>query len=281
MPDEPISHFCFLPWVSDVWNFAIDVYGLSVITLVAPPEELWKQIMVLPLASSERKRLAADEADWNLVGGTGLLTRTRGGGSVRPKLGCEINVSSSDSSVGDISEEEDVTEDTIETVLEPQSEEVIAKKKPSNARVILEVSHLEEVFKDSTCPECNGKLELKLRTVCIASCIELNCLNKDCPCICNYSKPSTTKIHDNERYQYEKMTTYALNVLYVLGFMSVGDGHTEAGRMLGLLGLPNDTTMMNRSFGIIIKSRLFPFIQEICDDIICRELGRRSKTFND
>jgi hypothetical protein len=75
----------------------------------------------------------------------------------------------------------------------------------------------------------------------------------------------------NDDYKYEKMTDYALNVLYVLGFISVGDAHTEAGRLLGLLGLPNDTTMMNRSFGII-EERLGPFIQELCSEILSENM---------
>jgi hypothetical protein len=59
-------------------------------------------------------------------------------------------------------------------------------------------------------------------------------------------------MHDANKYNgYERMTEYSANVLYVLGLISVGDEATEAGRMLGLMGLPNDNTMMNRSFGII------------------------------
>jgi predicted RNA-binding Zn-ribbon protein involved in translation (DUF1610 family) len=134
-----------------------------------------------------------------------------------------------------------------------------SKKKPTNNRVILEVAMLEQAFQDFPCPDCGQYLELEISKLCIASSIELVCNNKDCSYVGNFKKPITTKIHANDDYKYEKMTDYALNVLYVLGFISVGDAHTEAGRLLGLLGLPNDTTMMNRSFGIT-EERLGPFI---------------------
>lgn len=58
-----------------------------------------------------------------------------------------------------------------------------------------------------------------------------------------------------------------MNALYVLGFVGNGDGCTEAARLLGLLGLPNDTTMQSRSFGII-EDRMSPFIQSVTRQIL-------------
>ena len=72
------------------------------------------------------------------------------------------------------------------------------------------------------------------------------------------------------------MTDYAINVLYVLGFISMGDAHTEAGRLLGLLGLPNDTTMMNRSFGMI-EERVSTYLQELSDEIIDENIYEEAK----
>jgi hypothetical protein len=60
-------------------------------------------------------------------------------------------------------------------------------------------------------------------------------------------KAAPTTLHAANNDNYERTTDYAVNVLYVLGFMSMGDAHTEAGRLLGLLGLPNDTTMERES----------------------------------
>jgi hypothetical protein len=72
---------------------------------------------------------------------------------------------------------------------------------------------------------------------------------------------------EKEDDNFERTTDYALNVLYVLGFISMGDGPTEAGRLLGLLGLPNDTTMESRSFGIV-EERIGPILREMCREII-------------
>jgi hypothetical protein len=113
--------------------------------------------------------------------------------------------------------------------------------------------------------------------VCIASNIELVCHNKNCSYICDFARPSPTTLHIGEQVKnYERMTNYAVNILYVLGFISVGDGHTEAGRLLGLLGLPNNTTMMNRSFGII-EDRVGPYIRKLCDEIIRDNLEEEAR----
>ena len=40
-----------------------------------------------------------------------------------------------------------------------------------------------------------------------------------------------------------RITDFAVNVLCVLGFLSSGDGGTEAARLLGMLGIANDATM--------------------------------------
>ena len=51
----------------------------------------------------------------------------------------------------------------------------------------------------------------------------------------------------------------------------MGDVHSEAGRLLGFLGLPNDTTMMNQLFGMI-EERIGPFIQGLCEEIILENM---------
>jgi hypothetical protein len=50
----------------------------------------------------------------------------------------------------------------------------------------------------------------------------------------------------------------------LLVFVASRDGPTEAGRILGLLGLPNDTTMATRSFGVI-EDRVITKIQELME----------------
>ncbi|MGL5934520.1 MAG: hypothetical protein ACRCZI_02740, partial [Cetobacterium sp.] len=170
-----------------------------------------------------------------------------------------------------VSSEDVVVEDD-----ESTDDEAVWPKKPKNARVLLEVGMLEEAFSEYPCPKCSEFLELKIKTVCIASSIDLVCNNEACSYVCEFKKPTTTKIHEADKGKYERITDYALNVLFVLGMVSVGDAHTEAGRMLGLLGLPNDTTMTSRSF-CIIEDRVGPFIRQLCDEIILENIDEEAR----
>jgi hypothetical protein len=134
--------------------------------------------------------------------------------------------------------------------------------------VILEVSHVQHVFERfSRCPECGEGLKVEMRTVCITSMLSVTCTNEDCEFIGYSGDEECAKTTMHEGDKYERMTDYALNVLYVLGFVSIGDGHTEAGRILGLCGLPNDTTMNSRSFHMI-EERIGPYIRELGEEII-------------
>jgi len=72
---------------------------------------------------------------------------------------------------------------------------------------------------------------------------------------------------------FERNTDYALNVLYILSFMASGDGGAEAQRLLGLLGLPNVTTMYKRSFGII-QQRIAPVVAELTNAVLTDNLNR-------
>ena len=55
-------------------------------------------------------------------------------------------------------------------------------------------------------------------------------------------------------------------MLYVLGC-----AHSEAGRLLGLLRLPNDTTMMIQSLGRM-EERIGSFIRELGEEIILEKM---------
>jgi hypothetical protein len=79
--------------------------------------------------------------------------------------------------------------------------------------------------------------------------------------------PASAKVGITANDGHERSTNYAVNVLYVLGFLSCGDGCTEAARLLGLLGLPNDTTMQSRSFGIV-EERISSIIQLVTTRIL-------------
>jgi hypothetical protein len=229
------------------------------------------------------KKLQVRE-DWKLAGSSGpaVLTRTRGGGNGRPDIGGRIQrLLSFQEEAIDVDEE---VESSAMASLDPQEDEDLLVEedsdvdddededgKPSSSRVILEVKALRNLLrKHCVCPECGGPLESSLDTTCLATSVSLECPNSDCGYLFLGDGPAGTKIkHQDKR---ERMSDYALNLLYVLGFVSCGDGGAEAGRLLGLLGLPNDTTMERRSFGIIEES-MSPFIKELTDTILLDNLA--------
>lgn len=74
-----------------------------------------------------------------------------------------------------------------------------------------------------------------------------------------------------EEDNYDRMTDCAVNALYVLGFLSCGDGGKEAGRILGLLDLPNSTTMESKTF-TIVEERVGPLVRQLGDEILLENL---------
>jgi hypothetical protein len=225
----------------------------------------------------EAYRLSSKEGDWQLPGAAcpPPLSRTRFAGHGRPNLSRnmieEEEQESSDaswshhSSSDDEEEEEDFSAD--------ESENKSAK--PESTRVILEVDALMATLGDNCrCMECQSKVQVELKTTCLATCIELTCTNPDCGYI-YYSLPPAKVKSDNEDKR-ERTTDYAVNILYVLGFLCCGDGCTEAARILGLMGLPNDTTMEGRSFGII-EDKIGPSIRTLSQQILLENLVEEVK----
>jgi hypothetical protein len=85
------------------------------------------------------------------------------------------------------------------------------------------------------------------------------------------------KVGDQDAPSRERSTDSAVNILYVLGFISVGDGCTEAARVLGLMGLPNDTTMESRSF-TYIEEHISSYIHKLTDEILHENLVEEVKS---
>jgi hypothetical protein len=108
---------------------------------------------------------------------------------------------------------------------------------------------------------------LRFRASALQAVSFVSCENDQCEFVGYTGDGPCAKTTMHEGDNYENMTDYTLNVLYVIGFVSMGDGHTEAGRILGLCGLPNDTTMNTRSFHII-EDRIGPYLQELSEEII-------------
>ena len=150
-------------------------------------------------------------------------------------------------------------------------------RKPAAARVILEVDVAKDAFQQlSTCQKCSSGLEVSFKTLTLATHLELSCKSRGCDFVYSTKKPACARIDDWPNMRHERNTDYAVNALCVLSFVSVGDGSTEAARLLGVLGLPNDTTMEGRSFDTIEK-RIAPAMHRVTDDILRSNLEEEVK----
>jgi hypothetical protein len=144
----------------------------------------------------------------------------------------------------------EVIEEEEETIANPEPTDT-PKKKPSNSRVFLEIDQIDKIIGQLACRECGEPVKATVKSICIASSICIECTNESCDFLYHPQAPAATTILLARGDNFERSTDYAINVLYVLGFMAMGDRCTEASRLLGILGLPNDTTMKGRSFSII------------------------------
>jgi hypothetical protein len=241
---------------------------------------------------AERSKLGSKDSDWkNLAGLSPSLktTRTRNGGNGRPDLKKRMRLinllqdsSSSSSSSASVSSgsgsESDWNacsdEDSYCSSDEAADEIQLVKEttKPPATRVILEVDALTKAFEaNAICQECAGSVSLDVNTMCLASSLVVTCDNVNCGYVFHGEQPAPTKVHEETLDKRERSTDYAVNVLYVTAFLSMGDGCSEAARLLELLGLPNDTTMESRSF-TIIEDRIGPIIRTLTRDILTENL---------
>ena len=220
-----------------------------------------------PSTDKEIDKLSFKEGDWNLAGSAITETRTRFAGQRVPSQRPLDEPSSSDES-----EYEYYTSDE-STV----SVEIENKVKPAASRYLMEVDSLKKILEDfSRCTVCGSAVNVSFQTICLATNIKLTCQKSDCPFVYHSPGPSETAIHQHDDDNYERSTDYAVNVLYVLGFLSCGDGGVEAARLLGLLGLPNDTTMETRSFKII-EDRIGIYIRGLADEILLENIEEEAR----
>jgi hypothetical protein len=246
----------------------------------------------------ERAKLAASlEGNWNLSGISQssrspniTRTRTRKGGHGRPNLvkkevnemsscssgaGSAPSLSSSDSNWSyHESDDTDCNNGSDE-------EEEDDPKKPPTTRVIVKVEGLKSTLEmNSFCMQCDRRVSAILRTTCLATTrIMLKCKDRTCGFIYYSTPPSEIDIKDDMADHRERSSDYAVNILYVLGFISCGHGGTEAARILGLLGLPNDTTMQSRSFNII-EDHVSNKVQELTTDLLKENLIEEVRRFS-
>jgi hypothetical protein len=138
-------------------------------------------------------------------------------------------------------------------------------------RVLLEVKAIvDTVAMHSRCKECGGPIDVSMKTVCLATKLIITCKDQKCGYIHHSESPAEADLGEKIDNR-ERTTDYAVNVLYVLGFITCGDGGAEAARMLGLIGLPNETTMETRSFQIV-EERISPMILKLHQEILLENL---------
>ena len=234
-----------------------------------------------PDASVEARRLASTENDWNLPGG-GELSRTRARAACIVPTPRQIFGEDEDSR-GDVEFLDDAGSSVASSLTGDDSTSSASKKKrrwfkPPATRVIIEVNPAKELLEkylSKACPRCEAPLELTFPSMCIASSIRLSCTNEVLCTFVDLVAPvkSNVPLADDASEGIKRNTDSALNVLYVIAFVASGDGGAEASRLLGILGLPNSTTMQSRSFGNI-EREISPVIQDYTKEIICKNIQR-------
>lgn len=142
---------------------------------------------------------------------------------------------------------------------------------PPSTRIILEREPLQKQMESYVfCPKCKSNVTVSFPTTCIATGSKITCNNDMCSWI-NYQGPRTADVPLPQTHQGSALIVrnvdFEANVLFVLSFLTSGDGGVEAGRLCGMMGFPNSTTMGPRSFGII-EEYIGPVIRQFADDIV-------------
>ena len=222
--------------------------------------------------TAEANRLSPLEDDWKLPGGV-IERRTRGKKNELPRalLGGRLSAQDLFASTSEDSSDEE------EAPAAPPPA-ATKKTKPDNHRIILEVDSLQDVVNRhlKPCSACGSDLTLEVVTCCLASRVKIKCINPKCCYIDCGKSPAAAAVASlpgSGSPLIERTTDYAINVLYILGFIASGDGGREAERLLGFLGLPNATTMDRRSFSTIEK-RIAPVLVQLLEEILQENLEK-------
>lgn len=153
----------------------------------------------------------------------------------------------------------------------------------ATTRFIGETSAMVKMMEEfMVCPLCSDKVSVTITSIGsgIASFTRLECTDKMCSFV-HVDSPLSADVPLTANAGSEKIkrnTDFAVNVLYVLGLMASGDGGTEAARLLGLLGLPNATTMQARTFGNVEK-QIGPVMQSLADELIVDNLKEEVRLY--
>jgi len=114
---------------------------------------------------------------------------------------------------------------------------------PKATRSIIENDSLRDLIVDNCrCAHCGGCLQLHFKSIGIATTPVLSC--SGCKLVCHSSIERTTL----PRGKHPRTSDFSVNCQYVAAVVASGDGGSEAGRILGLLDLPNYATMEKYTF---------------------------------
>jgi len=225
----------------------------------------------VPNQGIEKNKLTSSNG-WNLPGVSSGLSRTRGKkGVLEPPPTTDplsTNARPTDVIAVDSSA---TTPSTISAGTEPNH---MVTGLPPPSRSIFDLDGLKALLeRNIACGTCNSAVNVTFPTCCLASGVKVACTDPFCMFV-DACRPAMADMPVNENggsALIERQTDYAINILWVLGFLTSGDGGTEAGRLMGLLGLPHSTSMQKRFFSSI-ESRISPHIVGICDEVLHENL---------
>lgn len=141
---------------------------------------------------------------------------------------------------------------------------------PSPSTGLLDLSNLSTGTSDaSVCGSCHSPVKMDYKHIGVATIPRICCSTEGCLSKLFDNLPKT-KFYDGSNSHSQRVHC-AVNILCVLGFLSCGDGRSEAERLLGFLGLPNCTSMGKTTFGSIEKV-ISPFIQAVTEKALCNQL---------
>ena len=144
-----------------------------------------------------------------------------------------------------------------------------SRKAPEQSRVIVESQPLAALMeRHIRCPDCGSSVKVSFPSKMIASTIRIDCIDQSCGFV-DLEKPTAAspELPEGSR-NIKRNSDAAINILFVMAFLSKGDGGTEAAHLLGLLGLPNATTMSGSSFGSMEKQIGPSVLQKLADDVV-------------
>ena len=250
------SHFLFHALITNIMPFPIEKVAQG---------RRWRAS-----AAAEQKKLLSSPSSKLAGDGSPLTSRTRGtsrGRERRPfsRLASPANLFGSSDSV--------LTTPSALTLSSVSSPKPASKKKvkPPESRVLLETNAIKSMMeRHIVCPRCTQSVVVSFPTKCIATTLRIDCSDKTCGFV-DLEKPmaaSPPLPDDAGSARIIRNSDSAINILFVLAFLTKGDGGSEAAHLLGLLGLPNSTTFDGSSFGAVEQQIGRSVLQKLADEVV-------------